>query len=229
MCKHELQSRSTPTIAIWAAAIWTTTIAVQPASIPSTAVRPAAVPSTAIWSATARLWTATSARLAHYSFVVFLFGSVRSPSVLRRKDRDRRGSTADSRRLRYLDIRRLYFDPDRQLHGQCWPPINQKLMKDTFPRSLGKVGFYILLPLVFIVVPTSWFESRCSFCLIRHLFGVPCPGCGMTRAISCVFHGQFKQALQYNKLVVIVLPLLCHAWLGAVMAEYKRLCRELSI
>ena len=102
-------------------------------------------------------------------------------------------------------------------------------MKDTFPRSLGKVGFYILLPLVFIVVPTSWFESRCSFCLIRHLFGVPCPGCGMTRAISCVFHGQFKQALQYNKLVVIVLPLLCHAWLGAVMAEYKRLCRELSI
>ncbi len=102
-------------------------------------------------------------------------------------------------------------------------------MKHSSLRSLGKIGLYLLLPLVFTVVPTSWFESRRPVCLIRNLFGVSCPGCGMTRAISCVFHGQFKRALEYNKLVVVVLLLLCHAWLGTVMAEYKRLCRELSI
>jgi len=94
-------------------------------------------------------------------------------------------------------------------------------MRNASFKSLGKVGLYILLPLVFVLVPTSWFESRRSICLIRNVFGVPCPGCGMTRAISCVVHGNFKKALQYNKLVVVVFPLLCYAWGQAVAAEYK--------
>ncbi len=89
-------------------------------------------------------------------------------------------------------------------------------------KSFGKVAFYLLLPIIFLLVPTSWFESRRSLCLIRNVFGVKCPGCGMTRAISCIFHGNFKKALQYNMLVVIVLPLLCHVWLQALMIEYQR-------
>jgi Protein of unknown function (DUF2752) len=78
----------------------------------------------------------------------------------------------------------------------------------------------MLLPIIFLLVPTSWFESRRSLCLIRSVFGVKCPGCGMTRAISCVFHGNFfKNALQYNRLVVIVLPLLGYVWLRALVVE----------
>lgn len=95
-------------------------------------------------------------------------------------------------------------------------------MRNELLKSLGKVGLYILLPLVFVVVPTSWFESRRSMCLIRNVFGVKCPGCGMTRAISCVVHGNFKKALHYNKLVVVVFPLLCYTWLQSVRAEYRR-------
>ena len=89
-------------------------------------------------------------------------------------------------------------------------------------KSFGKVAFYLLLPIIFLLIPTSWFESRRSLCLIRNVFGVKCPGCGMTRAISCIFHGNLKKALQYNRLVVIVLPLLCFAWLEALMTEYQR-------
>jgi Protein of unknown function (DUF2752) len=89
-------------------------------------------------------------------------------------------------------------------------------------KSLGKVVCYILLPIIFLLVPTSWFETRRSLCLIRNVFGVKCPGCGMTRAISCIFHGNLKKALQYNRLVVIVFPLLCFAWLEALMTEYQR-------
>jgi len=95
-------------------------------------------------------------------------------------------------------------------------------MKSELLISHGKVGLYLLLPLIFIAVPTSWFESHRSICLIRTLFGVPCPGCGMTRAISCVFHGHFKRAFQYNKLVVVVFPLLCYCWLRALTTEYRR-------
>jgi len=45
----------------------------------------------------------------------------------------------------------------------------------------------------------------------------------MTRAISCIFHGHFKRAFQYNKLIIIVFPLLCHTWLQGVTTEYKKL------
>lgn len=89
-------------------------------------------------------------------------------------------------------------------------------------KSFGKVAFYLLLPIIFLLIPTSWFESRRSLCLIRNIFGVKCPGCGMTRAISCIFHGNLKKALQYNRLVVIVFPLLCHVWLKVVITEYQR-------
>ena len=44
----------------------------------------------------------------------------------------------------------------------------------------------------------------------------------MTRAISCVFHANFTKALQYNRLVVFVLPLLCYTWFQALRIEYKR-------
>jgi hypothetical protein len=89
-------------------------------------------------------------------------------------------------------------------------------MRITSLKSQGKVGLYLLLPLVCILTPTSWLEGRPSICLIRKLFGVSCPGCGMTRAISCVFHANFKKAFEYNKLVVIVFPLLCYLWLRAI-------------
>ncbi|MGB8347482.1 MAG: DUF2752 domain-containing protein [Ktedonobacteraceae bacterium] len=88
---------------------------------------------------------------------------------------------------------------------------------------LGKSGIYILLPLALIATPTSWIERGPSLCLIRRVFGVRCPGCGMTRAFSCIVHGKFKQAFQYNKLVVIVFPLLCYLWAKSLVADIRSL------
>ncbi len=90
-------------------------------------------------------------------------------------------------------------------------------------KSLGKVGCLLIVPVVFFLVPTSWLESRGSMCLIYHIFGVRCPGCGMTRAISSAVHGNFEQALRYNWLVVFVLPLLCYAWLRTLWVEYQKI------
>ena len=86
-------------------------------------------------------------------------------------------------------------------------------------KSPGKVGCLLIVPAVFFMIPTSWLESRRSMCLIYNIFGVRCPGCGMIRAISCAVHGNFKQALRYNWLAVFVLPLLCYAWLRAILVE----------
>ena len=94
-------------------------------------------------------------------------------------------------------------------------------MKGASLILLGKVGIYILLPLTLITIPTSWLERRRSVCLFRNLFGIRCPGCGMVKAISCILHGDLKRAFHYNKLVVIVFPLLCYTWLRNAAAEFK--------
>jgi hypothetical protein len=95
-------------------------------------------------------------------------------------------------------------------------------MKSESLKLLGKVGLYFLLPLALITIPTAWLEGRRSVCLIRNLFGIKCPGCGMIRAMSSIFHGDLKGAFHYNKLVVIVFPLLCYTWLRSVTAKFRR-------
>ena len=42
-------------------------------------------------------------------------------------------------------------------------------------------------------------------CPIHHIFGVYCPGCGITRMFISIFQLQFYQAFRYNPLVFIYL------------------------
>ncbi len=58
------------------------------------------------------------------------------------------------------------------------------------------------------VVPTSVVESGPPICLSRLLLDLECWGCGMTRAFSCLAHGDLDRALAFNRGVVIVGPLL---------------------
>ncbi|HEY7348611.1 MAG TPA: DUF2752 domain-containing protein [Ktedonobacterales bacterium] len=95
-------------------------------------------------------------------------------------------------------------------------------MKNESLTALVKVSAYILLPLLLILVPTPWLERRRSLCLFKNLTGRPCPGCGMTRAISSAAHGDFKQAFRHNKLVIIVLPILSYEWLQSLTRAYRR-------
>ena len=45
-------------------------------------------------------------------------------------------------------------------------------------------------------------------CPFYTLFGFQCAGCGMTRAAHELLHGHVQQALHYNELSIIVLPLM---------------------
>ncbi len=44
-------------------------------------------------------------------------------------------------------------------------------------------------------------------CQFRVIFGMPCPGCGMTRAFLSVLHGQWQQAFFYHPLWPLVILL----------------------
>ncbi len=81
----------------------------------------------------------------------------------------------------------------------------------------------MLLPCALMMIPTSWLERRRSLCLFRSLTGRPCPGCGMTRAFSRVFHGDIRGALHYNRRIIIILPILAYAWVRALITEISAL------
>ena len=94
--------------------------------------------------------------------------------------------------------------------------------KALLPYTLKWGLFFICLCILFFV-PTSLLESGHSICLIKNVFGVECPGCGMTRAILSVLHGNLVGAFQYNKLIVVVFPLLFYVCIKAIIKDCLQL------
>jgi hypothetical protein len=44
-------------------------------------------------------------------------------------------------------------------------------------------------------------------CPLAGSFGIPCPGCGLTRATLALLHGDVRSALRFHPLVLLVAPL----------------------
>lgn len=71
-----------------------------------------------------------------------------------------------------------------------------------FSRAMGAVFFACL---IFVFAhPSHGFQwpgsagESVETCGMVLQFGVPCPGCGMTRGVSCVVKGHWWSAFQYN-------------------------------
>ncbi|HXC95186.1 MAG TPA: DUF2752 domain-containing protein [Edaphobacter sp.] len=47
------------------------------------------------------------------------------------------------------------------------------------------------------------FYPQCPF---REIFHLLCPGCGATRALAALLHGQLSEALRLNMLTVLLMP-----------------------
>ncbi|MBS1820807.1 MAG: DUF2752 domain-containing protein [Acidobacteria bacterium] len=56
-------------------------------------------------------------------------------------------------------------------------------------------------------------------CPIHHYFGILCPGCGTTRALAALLHGNLGEALRLNALTMLLLPIA----IGYAFAGYSRL------
>lgn len=68
---------------------------------------------------------------------------------------------------------------------------------------------------------SGWFPE----CLFHRVTGLYCPGCGSTRAVHCLLHGQWRLALQMNPLIVFTLPTLAYLvlWQMVYSASGRRL------
>lgn len=63
------------------------------------------------------------------------------------------------------------------------------------------------------------FLPKCPFYFIT---GYYCPGCGSQRAVSSLLHGDIKQALHFNLLLVGSLPLIIYSAVISVLNDFKK-------
>jgi len=76
-----------------------------------------------------------------------------------------------------------------------------------------KIGGYVLVPLVLLLLPATFFDQRQSLCVSVLLAGTECYGCGMTRAIMRLIHLDFTGAAEFNKLAFVSFPVLSFLWI----------------
>lgn len=64
---------------------------------------------------------------------------------------------------------------------------------------------FFLLGIFFFsaVVPPSW-VSGLPLCYLKGIFGINCPGCGLSRGFIYLFHGEFRKAIEMNAMVPVL-------------------------
>lgn len=75
---------------------------------------------------------------------------------------------------------------------------------------IGGVVLYCMTP------QKAWWMPPCLF---HEFTGLSCPGCGTTRGLHALLHGDIRAALRYNALTIATLPLLLYAVATLVWRE----------
>lgn len=58
------------------------------------------------------------------------------------------------------------------------------------------------------VILNRFFNVNILVCPTKLLFGIPCPGCGITRAFNLLLNGEIKEAFMMNPNIFIVVFLI---------------------
>lgn len=66
----------------------------------------------------------------------------------------------------------------------------------------------IILPIVLLSISKTSFDTGPTTCIFTLFTGHKCLGCGMTRACMRIIHFDIKGALLYNKMSLIVFPII---------------------
>jgi len=73
---------------------------------------------------------------------------------------------------------------------------------------LNRMLLVFAIGVVFLFVPMDLLSRIAPKCLFHTLFSTGCIGCGTTRAILSVLHLRFIEAYEYNRLIVVIFPLM---------------------
>ncbi len=87
--------------------------------------------------------------------------------------------------------------------------------------KVGVAVSLVLFPLLLRLLPADFFDDGPTLCPSKRFLDLECPGCGLTRATQHFLHGEWEVALDYNPLVVVVVPILAFLWGLQVWALVK--------
>jgi hypothetical protein len=79
----------------------------------------------------------------------------------------------------------------------------------------------LIAPVILWILPADFFDRGPTICPSKRFLDLECPGCGLTRATQHFLHGDWEVALDYNPLVVVVVPILGFLWVLQVWALVK--------
>jgi hypothetical protein len=77
------------------------------------------------------------------------------------------------------------------------------------------------LPGVLLALAALVLAARLPLCPFANFLGMPCPGCGMTRATLALLSGDVSDALAFQPLIALVLPLAALLGAGASLGYLK--------
>ncbi len=70
------------------------------------------------------------------------------------------------------------------------------------------LAIWLALPIFLLLQPADYFDNGNVICPSKRFLNTECPGCGLTRAVQHAIHFNFAKAWQFNKLVIVILPLM---------------------
>jgi hypothetical protein len=92
-----------------------------------------------------------------------------------------------------------------------------------------RLGGLLTIPFILVSLPASFFDKGQSLCLSVLLLDQECFACGLTRSVQHLVHFEFQAAWQFNKLVVLVFPILTIVWGTWVYEAWKKLRSEKAL
>ena len=95
--------------------------------------------------------------------------------------------------------------------------------------SLFQIWSLILIPFVLLILPSTYFDNGQTVCISIWLFNTECWGCGITRATMHLLHLEYKDAIFFNILSFVVLPLLSIIWFGISYRYFKHVFKEKTL
>ena len=71
-----------------------------------------------------------------------------------------------------------------------------------------------------LLLPATIFDSGPTICISKLITDIDCPGCGITRAVQHALHLDFQKAWDYNKIIIVIAPLLIWVYFQEVKTSY---------
>lgn len=103
---------------------------------------------------------------------------------------------------------------------------NLKETKAIIIKDLKNYGWGIILIILYLFLLEKIFHGTCLF---RVIVGIPCPGCGLTRAAKSLLRLDLKKALNYNAFIYPIVIMAFIAFINRYVRRKKQPCWFYSV